>query len=224
MTRAMPPADAPRRGRPRSETTRKAILRAAGELLLERDPSAISMDAVADHAGASKATIYRWWPSKELLALDALFSEWEPARPGTHDTGTLTGDLDALIGPWARRLAAKPYARVIAALITKAQNDAEFAEQYHARFVEPRRDQARAIFALAIDRDEIPPDTDIEVAIDLLYGSIYHRFLHGHAKVTDAFTRTVIDYVVAGARRSAARPPRRRLDAHGPASAGDRSP
>jgi AcrR family transcriptional regulator len=199
MAQAPPPADLSRRGRPRSEATRKAILRAAGELLIERDLNSISMDAVAEHAGASKATIYRWWSSKELLALDALFSEWEPAGPGTHDTGTLTGDLNGLIRPWARQLAAKPYARVIAALITKAQNDPEFAEQYHARFVEPRRDQARAIFARAISRGEIPLDTDIESALDLLYGPIYHRVLHGHAKLTDSFTSTVVDYVAAGA-------------------------
>jgi AcrR family transcriptional regulator len=159
------------------------------------------MDAVADRAGASKATIYRWWPSKELLALDALFSEWEPARPETHDTGTLAGDLLALIRPWVRQLAAKPYAGVISALITRAQTDPEFAEQYRTRFVEPRRDQARAIFARAIDRGEIPPGTDVEAALDLLYGPIYHRVLHGHAKLTDRFTRTIVDYVAAGAAR-----------------------
>jgi AcrR family transcriptional regulator len=201
MTRATPAEDVPRRGRPRSERSRKAILRAAGDLLLERGLNAISMDAVAEHAGASKATIYRWWPSKELLALDALFTEWEPARPNTQDTGTLTGDLLALIQPWVRQLGAKPYSRVIAALITKAQNDPEFAEQYHARFVGPRRDQARTIFARAIDRGEIPPDTDIETALDLLYGPIYHRMLHGHAKLSDRFARTVVDYVAAGATR-----------------------
>jgi AcrR family transcriptional regulator len=203
MAVGTPSADAPRRGRPRSETARREILRAAGDLLVERGLHAISMDAVAERAGASKATIYRWWPSKELLALDALLDEWEPARHGTHDTGTLTGDLNALIRPWARQLATKPYARVIAALITRAQDDPEFAEQYHARFVEPRRDQARAIFARAIDREEIPGDADVEIALDLMYGAVYHRILHGHAKLTDAFTRTVVDYVVAGvARRS----------------------
>jgi AcrR family transcriptional regulator len=162
------------------------------------------MDAVAERAGASKATIYRWWPSKELLALDALFSEWEPGRPDMLDTGTLAGDLNALIRPWARRLAAKPYARVIAALITKAQDDPQFAQQYDARFVQPRRDQARAVFARAIDRGEIPPDTDVEIALDLLYGPIYHRILHGHAKLTDRFTRTVVGYVAATAARPAA--------------------
>ncbi|MEY2442536.1 MAG: hypothetical protein QOJ46_1962 [bacterium] len=190
-------ADLPRRGRPRSEASRSAILAAAGELLTEQDLSSISMDAVAVRAGASKATIYRWWPSKELLALDALFSEWAPARPDPRDTGSLAGDLLTLMRPWARQLAAKPYGRVIAALITKAQRDPEFAEEYRARFVQPRRDQASAIFTRAIDRGEIPADSDIEVVLDLLYGPFYHRLLHGHAKLTDRFTRTVVDYVAA---------------------------
>jgi AcrR family transcriptional regulator len=194
----------PGRGRPRSETSRQAILTAARELLLQDDLSSISMDAVAARAGASKATIYRWWPSKELLALDALFSAWAPAQPGTHDTGSLAGDLLALMRPWARRLAAKPYGRVIAALITRAQSDAEFAHEYRVRFVQPRRDEARAIFARAIDRGEIPPGTDTEAALDLLYGPFYHRILHGHDKLTDRFTRTIVDYVAAGVARPAA--------------------
>jgi AcrR family transcriptional regulator len=200
------PADAgdlPRRGRPRSEAARSAILAAAGELLTEQDLSSISMDAVAVRAGASKATIYRWWPSKELLALDALFSEWAPARPDPRDTGLLAGDLFALMRPWARQLAAKPYGRVMAALIAKAQRDPEFAEEYRARFVQPRRDQASAIFTRAIERGEISAESDIEVALDLLYGPFYHRLLHGHAKLTDRFTRTVVDYVAAAVARPA---------------------
>ncbi len=190
-------ADAPRRGRPRSETARRAILRAASELLLERGLNSISMDAVAERAGTGKATIYRWWPSKELLALDALFSEWEPSQPATRDTGALAGDLLALMLPWARKLAAKPYGRLIAALVTKARGDAQFAEEYRVRFIEPRRGPARVIFARAIDRGEIPADTDIEAAADLLYGPFYHRMLQGHAPLTDRFARTIVGYVVA---------------------------
>jgi AcrR family transcriptional regulator len=159
------------------------------------------MDAVAERAGASKATIYRWWPSKELLALDALFREWTPQPANSHDTGSLEGDLLALVRPWARRLAKKPDGRVIAALINKAQSDPQFAEQYRARFLQPRRDPGRVVLARAIARGEIPPDTDIEVALDLLYGAVYHRILHGHAKLTDRFTRTVVDQVAAGVAR-----------------------
>jgi AcrR family transcriptional regulator len=187
-----------RRGRPRSEKAGKAILDAAAELLLEHGLEAVSMDAVADRAGVSKATIYRWWPTKETLALEALYQEWDTARPSPPDTGSLRGDLLALLRPWIRRVRARPYGRVVAALIAEAQTDPEFAAEYHRRFVEPRRDPARALFKRALERGEIPPETKVEVALDLLYGSLYHRLLHGHAPLNDRFLQDVVDTTLAG--------------------------
>jgi AcrR family transcriptional regulator len=193
-------AHAPARGRPRSEKARKAILDAAAELLLARGLSAVSMDEVAERAGVSKATIYRWWPTKETLALDALYTEWDTARSSPRDTGSLRGDLLALLRPWARLASSRSYGRVIAALITEAQTDPVFAAEYRQRVVEPRRDQARAVVRRAIERGEIPPDTNIEVALDLLYGPFYHRLLHGHAPLNDRFTQDVIDMALSGIR------------------------
>jgi AcrR family transcriptional regulator len=187
-----------RRGRPRSEKAGKAILDAAAELLLEHGLEAVSMDAVADRAGVSKATIYRWWPTKETLALEALYQEWDTARPSPPDTGSLRGDLLALLRPWIRRVRARPYGRVVAALIAEAQTDPEFAAEYHRRFVEPRRDPARALLKRALERGEIPPETKVEVALDLLYGSLYHRLLHGHAPLNDRFLQDVVDTTLAG--------------------------
>ena len=106
--------DGPPRGRPRSEKARQAILAAAAELLLARGLGAVSMDAVADRAGVSKATIYRWWPTKETLALDALYTEWATATPAPRDTGSLRGDLLSLLRPWAGWPGSCPYGRVIA--------------------------------------------------------------------------------------------------------------
>jgi AcrR family transcriptional regulator len=194
-------AEAPQRGRPRSERARKAILEAASELLLARGLSAVSMDAVAERAGVSKATIYRWWPTKETLALDALYTEWAAARPHPRDTGSLRGDLLSLLRPWARLASSRPYGRVVAALLTEAQTDPAFAAEYRERFVEPRRQQAREIFRRAIERAEIPADTNVEVVLDLLYGPLYHRLLHGHAPLNDRFVREVIDMVLDGVRR-----------------------
>ena len=194
-------AEAPQRGRPRSERARQAILEAASELLLARGLSAVSMDAVAERAGVSKATIYRWWPTKETLALDALYTEWAAARPHPRDTGALRGDLLSLLRPWARLAGSRPYGRVVAALLTEAQTDPVFAAEYRERFVEPRRQQAREIFRRAIERGEIPADTKVEVALDLLYGPLYHRLLHGHAPLNDRFVREVIDLVLDGVRR-----------------------
>jgi AcrR family transcriptional regulator len=184
------------RGRPRSERTRLAILRAASDLVLERDLGEISMDAVAERAKASKATIYRWWPSKELLVLDALRSEWDTATPEVTDTGSLAEDLRTLMIPWARELGARPYARVVASLVASAQADPQFAREYRTHFVGPRRERGRGALQRAIERGEVSQSTDVEAALDLLYGPIYHRLLHGHAAVTDSFVATIVDYVL----------------------------
>jgi len=188
------------RGRPRSEKAREAILDAAAELLLARGLGAVSMDTVAERAGVSKATIYRWWPTKETLALDALHHEWAAARPPARETGSLRADLLSLLRPWVRLVGKRPYGRVIAALITEAQTDPVFAKEYRERFVEPRRAQARPILEREIGRGELPATTDVELALDLLYGPLYHRLLHGHAPLNERFLRDLVDTVLAGLR------------------------
>jgi len=100
--------------------------------------------------------------------------------------------------PSARLAASRPYGRVIAGLITEAQMDPAFAAEYRTRFVEPRREQGRVVFRRAIERGEIPADTKIEVALDMLYGPLYHRLLHGHAPLNDRFVRDVVDTALAG--------------------------
>jgi AcrR family transcriptional regulator len=192
------PATVPRRGRPRSQARKQAILQAAFELLGERGLGGTSMDAVADRAGVSKATIYRWWGSKELLALDAVYAEWETAAPAPRQTGALRAEMLALVRPWARLASAGPSARILAALVAVAKEDPEFGRTYRARFVEPRRAHAREVFSRAIARGEIPTDTDVEVAIDMLWGPLYHRLFHGHAPLSDGFVRRSVDTVLAG--------------------------
>jgi AcrR family transcriptional regulator len=186
------------RGRPRSETARKAILAAAAELLLDRGLPGVSMDTVAERAGVSKATIYRWWPTKETLALDMLYNEWTKVTPQTYESGSLRVDLLALLGAWSRLASGRPYGRVVAALLMEARTDPVFSAEYQRRLVEPRRDQARAVFGHALERGEIPAGTNVEVAIDLLYGPLYHRLLHGHAPLDDQFVDDIVDMALRG--------------------------
>ena len=193
----MTKADTPKRGRPRSEKARQATLDAAAELLLLRGLGAVSMDAVAEKAGVSKATIYRWWPSKQMLALDALL-DWAAGTAPQRDTGSLRDDVLALIRPWVREIRRQPFGRVIAAFVNEAQSDPEFADAYRTRFVEPRREAMRAVFARAVERGEMPADVDVEVALDLIYGAVYHRLLHGHAALTDRFARDVVELALKG--------------------------
>ena len=186
------------RGRPRSAKSQTAILATAIEILLEQGLTSMSMDDVAKRAGVSKATIYRWWASKELLALDALATEWALPTPGSGlDTGSLRGDLLARLHPWLRQLNQKPYERIIAGLLAQTQTDPQFAKLYRERFVAPRRDETRVLLVRAIDRGEIAADTNLEVTLDLLYGPIYHRLLHRHAPLNDRFATQVIDAVIA---------------------------
>jgi AcrR family transcriptional regulator len=155
------------------------------------------MDDVAERAGVSKATIYRWWASKELLALDALWTAWaSPTSTKQRDTGSLRGDLLAHLRPWVRQLNDKPFGRVIAGLIAEAQTDPGFAKLYREHFIQPRRDATRPLLLRAIARGEIGPDTDLELSLDLFYGPIYHRLLHGHAPLNDRFTQQVVDAVI----------------------------
>jgi AcrR family transcriptional regulator len=191
-------AGTPRRGRPRSEKAKQAILAAAIELLLEQGLHGMSMDEVAERAGVSKATIYRWWGSKELLALDALATAWAAPDPGAQRyTGSLRGDLLARFRPWLRQLNEQPFGRVVAGLVAEAQTDPEFAKLYIEHFVEPRRQATLALLERAIARGEIAHDSDLDVALDLLYGPVYHRLLHQHAPLTDRFVRDVVDSVIA---------------------------
>jgi AcrR family transcriptional regulator len=188
-----------RRGRPRSEKAREAILQATMELLLERGVAAMNVDAVAAAAGVSKATIYRWWPTKQTLAMDALYEQWATAPP-TADTGSLREDLRTMLCPWAELAARHPYGRIIAGLLVEVLSNPDFAREYRARFVEDRREQGRLTLQRAIGRGEIPADTHIEIVLDMLYGPIYHRLLHGHASFDNAFVLQVIDTVLDGVR------------------------
>lgn len=187
-----------RRGRPRSEKAHSAILDAAAELLLARGLGAVSMDAVAEQAGVSKATIYRWWPTKETLALDALHHEWAIANPPVRGTGSPRADLLTLLSPWVSLVAKRPYGRVIAALLAEALTDPGFGEEWRRRFMGPRRDAARAILRVAIERGEIAANANVELALDLLHGPLYHRLLHGHLPLDERFVTDVVDSVLSG--------------------------
>jgi AcrR family transcriptional regulator len=192
------------RGRPRSAKARQAILDAATALLIEHGIDAVSMDELAELAGVSKATVYRWWPSKHLLALDVLFADWDAVAPLPRDTGSLRGDLRSLLRPWARCLSARPYGAVVAALAAEARLNAQFSELWRERFVRLRREPGRAALQRAIDRGELRSGTDVELVLDLLYGPLYHRLLHGHAPVNERVAGAIVDAVMTGIADSAA--------------------
>jgi AcrR family transcriptional regulator len=191
------------RGRPRSEEADRAILSAATALLAERGLGGMSMEEVAARAGVGKATVYRRWPSRGALALDAFLAEFKAQQP-VPDTGSFRGDLRAALRGWTRSVTRTPAGRMLAGLIAEAQRDPALAAAWRDQVIEPLRARNTVLLDRAIARGEIPADTDKDVVLDLLFGSAYHRLLNGHRPLTEEFARQVADLIVAGV--SAAKP------------------
>jgi len=185
------------RGRPRSERSHRAILESANEILEERGFVDLTMDEVAQRAGVSKATIYRWWPTKGTLVFEA-FSATFLARQPTPNTGSLRGDLLAALRSWIRTVKGTVTGRTLVALIAEVQRDPDLAEIWREHFVTRVRAQHCLIFDRALRRGEVSADLDSDVILDLLFGSAYHRLLQSHLPLTDRFAQTVVDTLIAG--------------------------
>src|ERR1017187_2466021 len=168
-----------RRGRPRSERSHRAIIDATNELLKERGFVDLTIDEVAQRAKGSKTTIYRRWPTKGTLVFEAFSAEFLARQP-LPDTGSLRGDLLAALRAWIRVVKGTVTGRTLIALIAEVQRDTELAGIWRERFIGPVRAQHRVMIDRAIERGEISPDVDPDVALDVLYGAAYHRLLQTH--------------------------------------------
>jgi AcrR family transcriptional regulator len=191
-------------GRPRSERSRRSILAAAATLLHEQGLRAMSIEAVAARAGVSKKTIYRWWSSKGVLALDALYAEWSRARGVVPNRGTLQDDLRSRMRATVRVLSSPTLGSALASLIAEAQADPELALAYSEHVLVPLREQVRVILERAIARGELPSDLDLDAAIDLLQGPLYLRLLHTHAPLDQRFADTIVLLATHGMQDGAA--------------------
>ena len=155
------------------------------------------MEEVAVRAQVSKATIYRRWSTKGTLVFDAFVAHFLARQP-LPDTGSLRGDLLAALRSWIRVVKGTVTGRTLVGLIAEVQRDPELAEVWSDRFVRPVRAQHRIMIDRAVERGEIPSDTDADVALDLLFGPAYHRLLQSHLTLSDRFARAVVDTIVKG--------------------------
>jgi len=183
-------------GRPRSERAHRAILQAANELLESEGFAAVTMEAIAERAGVSKATIYRWWPNRAAVVMDGFLSTVSSEVPFPH-TGHAREDIRIHMRRLAEAFSGK-MGRTVAALIAEGQTDPELAEALRSRWLSVRRAEAREILELGIERGELRDDIDLEVAVDVLYGPIYYRMLVGHAQLEGDFADALADHIFSG--------------------------
>lgn len=182
-------------GRPRSAEVDEAVLAAALELAGEVGVTKMSMDELADRAKVSKATIYRRWPSKEQLVLDALRSGMSPL--GEVDTGSLRGDLELYLGELIKRFKTGKMSDVLPHLIEVACHDDKIRSSLD-EYIQFRRKPLRRILDQAIARGELPAEIDKDVLIDALLGPITYRRLLSHQVVNTKFVNSLLSIVLAG--------------------------
>ncbi|MGB8699255.1 MAG: TetR/AcrR family transcriptional regulator [Thermosynechococcaceae cyanobacterium] len=163
-------------GRPRSIKSHQAMLQATLELLAEVGFDSMSIDAISARAGVGKTTIYRRYASKAELVADAIESVREEIV--IPDTGTLQGDIDALIQN-AAQITLSPLGRqTVAMIISSASSNAQFAQIYWTKYLQPRRKTFAIVLERAKARNEIPTDTDSDLVFDtmsaiMLYALIF---------------------------------------------------
>lgn len=175
----------------RSEEARQAVLEAADDLLTERGFAGVTIEGIAARAGVAKQTIYRWWPSKVDVLLEA-FGEDMAQDLTPDDTGDLGADLRAHLARLAEFLTESDPGAVFRALAGQAQHDPQLAARLREGQLSGQRDRDLLPFRRAIERGELPADLDVDTALDQLVGPIYYRVLVTGAPVTHAFTDDLV--------------------------------
>lgn len=185
-----------RRGRPRDEGARVAILRAAREMLERGGAAAVTMEGVAQRAGVGKPTVYRYWPNAHAVAMAALLEDASSEPEGRAARGALPGlrrQLRQIVTMFAT-----PMGRSVTMMLASADQDTELSKAFRNHFIMARRADGKALLAAAIAEGALRPDFDVEVALDMIYGPLFYRLLAGHARLDAAFTDALLDHVLAG--------------------------
>ena len=185
-----------RRGRPPSKAARRAILRAARELLDEGGLLSVTMEGVAARAGVGKPTVYRHWSNRYEVAMAALI---EASRDAEAPPGA-AAPLEALKCQ-LHRLAAlftSSTGRNVAAMLVSGYGETELSKAFRLYFVQARRDEGRALLERAVAAGEIRADVDLELALDLIYGPIFYRLMMARAPIDAGFADALLREVLAG--------------------------
>jgi AcrR family transcriptional regulator len=183
-------------GRPRSPRIQQAILKAAADLVMESGFKSLSIDAIAGRAGVGRMTIYRRWPNKAAIIMEAFVARVNP------DTLFLSAQtyLDSI------RLQMRTMAKLfrgrdgalLRALLAEAQFDAELAAALRERWTMPRRRMAISYFEKGIEKGLLRPDADPNAIIDILYAPIYYRLQMRTGPLSDSYIDEIFEHAMAG--------------------------
>src|SRR3954470_312065 len=184
------------RGRPRSEVSRQRILEAALETLEISGFNYSTTDSIAVRAGASKATIYRWWPTKASLLAEALREAVAEEVP-FPETGDLATDIELQLQNFIALLNGR-LGKAFKAFVGAAQSDPEVAAAFLEEWVKPRRKEAKTVLERYQVKGQIAEDVDLDLVLDLLYGPLYFRLLSGYGALTPDYAKQITVFALNG--------------------------
>lgn len=182
-------------GRPRSKQVTEMILSTTLLLLEKEGYKTLSMELIAKTAGAGKQTLYRWWPNKASIVLEAVRTQCE-LEILVPELGSVKQDLLEYISNTCRLLNG-PTGKIIAALIAEAQFNDEFSLLLDKEFISTRREALVSILKKGMERGEISNNKNLNVLSDFCYGAIWYRFLNRHAPLDEEFIEHIVETLVS---------------------------
>ena len=178
--------------------SKKAVLAATFQLMAESGFGGVSVDEVSRRSGVAKTTVYRHWPSRAALLIDACSTLH--AKPQAPDTSSLKGDLIALVTHMAGRLRSDRWATILPSVIDAAERDAELAQvqtRIHGGFMEP----LYTVLSRAQQRGELPRDCDLSEVVACVVGPLFYRRFFSRQPLDEKFVKTIVEHVAGKSKK-----------------------
>ncbi|UYQ61794.1 TetR/AcrR family transcriptional regulator [Streptomyces peucetius] len=189
----------------RSERSRRAIYDAALALVGEVGYTKTTVEGIASRAGVGKQTIYRWWPSKAAVLLEAFLDLAEQASDAAGpdgyeipDTGDLEADLRLVLRATVDEMNTPVYDAPARALAAEGVVDATVGAQFVEKLLEPQLRLYVTRLRAAQEAGQVRAGIDLRIALELFVGPLAHRWLLRTLPLTHEYADLVVDYAVNG--------------------------
>lgn len=182
-----------------------AILAAAFELVGEVGYAGLTIEGIAGRAGCGKQTIYRWWPSRAHVLLEALAVKADLHITNT-DHGSYADDLRAFLQDTFRLGSRQRVADILRALMAEAQINEEFGRLFRGAFLQRRRDALQVVLDRAWTRGDLPPRPAASTVLDIVFGTLWYRLLATHQPMGDDLVEDLMTTLAQGPHHPAGTP------------------
>jgi AcrR family transcriptional regulator len=187
------------RGRPKDEELERRLLESAIDILVEGGFSGLTIEKIADRAGAPRTTFYRRWSTAKEAVIAALKVVYVEGYPPEPDTGDVVEDLAQLANAMGGLVRDPRYGRVLRFLIAEMAVDPALREPA-MEIVRGRRGSAGSILRRGIERGQLPPNADVELMIELVSGGLMFHHFFGETELDADYAARVVSMVIAGGR------------------------